>query len=295
VTIAVEVPSNWDWDWTDAPYAASAVLPREPDVEIGVHVGPPERPPRDAMRYVSRGVRFEVGWSGGDFLFVVRGERGIERSARFDADFRHGEIRVAAEAAEAIAHPLAHPLDELILLHRLVREGCLVVEARLREGPAGVHVYFDAPCAPTGSAASGFTASPPVRPLVLRPRLTSRQGGDTGVWVYEAPWRRSTVALGPGGSRGRLAELHLLSGEDDGRLPSCRPRDLLPHEAGNELLRRVNAPIHDVDSVDRLTEIVSRIVRAVRVSRVDAPAMSQGRDIDWDSASSALGFALPML
>ncbi len=293
VELAIEVPSNWNWDWADAPWAGSSVLPHEPDVFIGVRVTAPEGPERESVRYTARGVHFEVGSTREDWVVAVYGPRGLERSARFDADFRQGEIRVAPDAIRDLAHPLAHPLDELILFHRLVREGCLVVDARMRAESGEAQLFFDTPQTPNTPSIPGFAVRSRGSTLVLRPAVERSTGGETGVWVYTAPWQSAGEGPAPLPSRSRLAEIHLLAGEDDSDLPSCHSRELSPRAASNELLRHVHAPMHDGDALARLAEVVERVVRQVRVSRLDAPAMSESFVLDWDAPGAALGFSAP--
>ncbi len=295
--LAIEVPSNWNWEWPDTAHAEAAVPPHDPDVFIGVRVAAPERPRRDVVRYASRGVRFEVGWLGDDWVVAVYGPGGIVRSARFDSDFGHGEIRHAPELAGGHDYPLSHPLEEQILFHRLLREGCLIVDARLRIERDGAHLFFDAPREGAPPFASGLVTSPRGSSLVLRPVLESRSGEPAGVWVFTTPWRQPGGEPTGGFLRSRVAQFHLMAGEeeDDVDTTACRPRKLTPYEAADAVLRHASVPMHDPHALDRIGEIVGNVVRRVPVSRMPAPAMADSPLLDWDAPETSLGFSIPAL
>lgn len=296
VKLAVEVPGNWNWAAFEEEAPEIAVRPEEADVFVGVRVAAPERPKRDVVRYQSRGVRFEVGSFAGDWVVAVSDAGGIQRSARFDREFRNGEIRVAPDALERVEHPLAHPLDELILMHRLMREGCVVVDARLQLEANGAHLFFEAQRDRAARAsANALGMARPARDalLVLRPIGEREHAEQTPLWVYSTPWRATGEAAERRYVRSRVAELHLLTAEDDGALPQCASRSVSPRTATNELLRHVVVPVHDPDALDRVSEVVARVARLARVTRMDRPAMNPSLLLDWDAPEAALGFAAP--
>jgi hypothetical protein len=294
VKLAIEVPSNLKWQWPDEQTRSLACPPIDSDVQIGVRVARPRRAFGDTFQYESRGLRFEIGWEGENWVVSIFGDEGCQRTARFDADFRNGEIVVSPEFAESQAYPLAHPLDELILLHRLMREGCLIVNGSVTVQDRQAVLLVDATDtqgATSDNRSSILGFAPTTRDcgqVVLRPVLERESLGDTRVWVYPACWRSD--CLDPGMGRLPLAGIHILSSTCE------RPIEwLTQQEAENEILQHVFAPVHDPDAAGRLLELVEQVVRRTRVSRMRKVRVKRALSFDWDRPRAVAGFAAPSL
>jgi hypothetical protein len=286
VRMAIEVPSNLKWEWPNEDIRALACVSADADVKIGVRVANPEAPRGEIYRYESQGVRFEIGWEGESFAVAVYGQAGLERAARFDADFRHGEIVVSPMCAIEEAYPLEHPLDELVLLHRLTREGCVIVNGSVSLEGREALLFLDrtdnAPPLPAGMAFESRSDSQ----FVLRPVLEHNGTNDTGVWLHTMPWR--SECSGTKFERAPLLSIQILC--DDGQTPVER---LSERRAENELLQHVFAPVHDPDTVGRQKEVVRRVVRRTSVLRLSKPCMDREISFNWDESQAALGFAPP--
>jgi hypothetical protein len=291
VKLAIEVPSNLDWQWPDERTRSLACPPIDPDIHIGVQVARPRRPLGDTFRYQTRGLRFEIGWEGENWAVAIYGDDGCQRTARFDADFRHGEVVVSPEFAASNPYPLAHPLDELIMLHRLMREGCLIVDGSvsIRDRQALLFIEGADPSSVAPSELLGATSnSRSCGQVVLRPVLERVVGDETRIWVHPAPWRMDCPDSGMG--RVPLASIHILS-SDGG--PAVEP--MKQQTAANEILQHVFAPVHDPDTADRLLEIIEQVVRRVQVFRMRKPTMKREICFDWDRPQAVVGFAPPAL
>lgn len=294
VTLAIEVPSNLAWQWPDERTRSLACAPVDPDVHIGVRVARPRRPLGDTFRYESRGLRFEIGWEGENWVVAIYGADGCQRTARFDADFRYGEIVVLPEYAATDPYPLAHPLDELIMLHRLMREGCLIVNGTVSIQDRQARLFIDAGNAGMGSNAiqSAFMGAAPdsrcCGQVVLRPVLERDAISDTRVWVHQASWRIDCPD--PGMGRVPLEAIHILASAED-----ARGESLTQDAAANDILQHVFAPFHDPDAAERLFEIIERVVRRTKIFRMRKPSMKREVSFNWDGAQAAAGFAPPSL
>lgn len=286
VKLAIEVPSNLPWRWPDNRLLAPACGPIDPDVQIGVRVARPRPPRGETFRYESRGVRFEIGWEGENWAVAIHGPDGCQRTARFDADFRHGEIVVSPEYAAGACYPLQHPLEELILLHRLTREGCVIVNGSVSLRGGEALLFLESGSAAQRDLTGAAFNSRVFCHIVLRPVLERDAVSDTRVWVHSTPWQHDGAA--PSWQRAPLAAIHVLS--VDGKRPLER---LTGREAESEVLQHVFAPVHDPDAANRLYEIVGRVVRRTSVLRMSKPRLEREISFNWDLAQAGLGFAPP--
>ncbi|MCP5043288.1 MAG: hypothetical protein GY944_19860 [bacterium] len=284
VKLAIEVPTNLAWQWPDAEHLAAAQMPLAPDVHVGVRVAAPQRPSGETFRYESRGVSFEIGWAGEDWVVAIEGPKGCERSARFDADFRHGEVLIDPAIASCAGYPLAHPLDELILLHRLIREGCVIVNASVSLRGGEALLFLEAP----HRRVEAFGTPSRGGLVVLRPVLEAQANSDTRLWVYSTPWRRD--AKEPRFARAPLSAIHVLD-------PAAgQSYQALSHSmAANEILQHVFAPMHDPDAAGRVFEIVSHVARRTKVVRMRRPKLDREISFNWDLPQAGLGFTPPTL
>jgi len=291
VKLAIEVPSNLTWQWPDERTRKLACPPLDPDIQIGVRVARPRRPMGETFRYQTRGLRFEIGWEGEDWVVAIYGDDGCQRTARFDADFRHGEVVISPEFAANTPYPLAHPLDELIMLHRLMREGCLIVDGAvsIQDRQALLFIEGENVSSATQSELLGATSSSRVcGQVVLRPVLQCVAADETRVWVHPASWR--TDCPNPEMGRVPLASIHILG------LDGASPVEPVEQQtAANEMLQHVFAPVHDPDAADRLFEIVQRVVSRVQVFRMRKPTMDREICFAWDRPRAVVGFAPPAL
>jgi hypothetical protein len=285
VKLAIEVPSNFDWTWPDATTESLSCSPVEPDVHIGVRIGATQAPSGDTFLYESNGAQFEIGWQDESWIVAIHGSRRCERTARFDSDFRFGEIVISPEFARESQYPLERPLDELILLHRLIRDGCMVLHGSVSVRGGQALVFLESADA-SGHSESRESGGHRGRGyVVLRPVLEARSEHSHGVWVHSTPWS------GQSGQasflRAPLAAIHILG-------PGATPFERLSGRAAqNEILQHAFAPVHDPEAAERLFEIIGQVTRKTSVIRMSQPELRRNHSVNWDAPASGMGFASP--
>ena len=280
--IAVEVPANVEANWPGMRHEPFVCAPEGADVYVGVRTGTPPEAPRDAFVYQSGSHRFEVAERGEDWIVAVHGPGGLERTALFNDSFSEGEVILSECAAADGVTPLDHPLDELLLLHRTVRAGGLVLRGSvvLREDRALLFLGGTrAPVAePQPDRAVARLAGPRV---VVLPTID-------GVRAVGSPWTRG-VEL-PAVFSARLDALH-----------SIRPSravfaDRLERDAAvEEVLTHALAPIHDPLCADRCFEAAAGIIDRVPVVRLGMPDEKRVVPFTWGRNYTALAFVPPFV
>jgi hypothetical protein len=288
VKIAIEVPSNFDWQWPDQTIESLACSPLEPDVHIGVRIGRTQEPTGETFLYESQGSQFEVGWEDESWIVAIHGSRRCERIARFDSDFRFGEIVVSPEFATGSRYPLEHPLDQLVFLHRLIREGCLVLHGSVSLRGGQALVFLDSPEVSHGKTLRRGGTHRDTEYVVLRPVLDAGSQNSPGVWVYSTPWSGHSDQSGV--LRAPLAAIHIVGSGVDNSLERLSGR-----AAQDEILQYAFAPIHDPEAADRLFEIIGQVLRKTSVIRMNRPELGRNLSFNWDAPASGMGFASPSI
>jgi hypothetical protein len=256
----------------------------------------------DPFVYACDGRTFEVGRAGRDWVIAVHGRDRYERVARFDERFEEGEVVVSPALAAQRRYPLEHPLDELVLVHRLAREGGLILlgSVVIREGRALAFVGQDS-ATREPEAESGLPPGSPAREHLASGRGWRRLGdpllapnhlvlriADLGVRVYGTPWQARSGLASPASAR--LDAVHVI-----------RPAKAVYAErlhgaaACSELLAHVIAPVHDPESPDRLLRVVEQVARRVSVTRLGMPEENRVVPFTWGQRHAALAFAPPFM
>jgi hypothetical protein len=289
--LAVEAPPGFAWDWPARGLAQLACAPVEPDVYVGVSIGVASPPAWDPITYSYEGGTFDVGRVGDEWWVAVhRAGRRFERVARFDRSFSEGEVAIAPDALDDCRHPLDGPLLDLLLTHRLIGEGGLVLSgtAVIDRGRALALLTPGDPCAPGGLSSAGAwmrrerghgNETPGAR-FGVRVR-------DGAVRVYGLP---GSFGHPDASVTGRLDAFHVL----------CRADRVFAHpvdveEAAQQLLQHACAPLHAPDMAEQLLVGAARIAAAVPMLEVGVPAEKRVVSFDWARRETAHGFALPIL
>jgi len=291
VRLAVEAPPAYAWDWPARGLAQLACAPVDAEVYVGVSIGFLSPPDWDPITYSYEGGTFDVGRVGDEWWVAVHGGgHRYARVARFDRRFSEGEVTIAPVALEHCRHPLDGPLLDLLLVHRIIDEGGLVLSGTAVVD-AGRALAVLAPGATAtdarGAGLQGWMRADPAR-------------------TVETPGARFAVRLRDGMSRvfglpgphghpgarvsGRLDGIHLLTRAD--RLfadPVC------VEEATHELLQHACAPLHAPDMAEQLLVAAAAIGEAVPMLRLGVPEEKRVVSFDWTRREAAHGFALPVL
>ena len=292
VRLAIEIPPVFSWRWPETWPFDLACPPHEPDVYVAVRVGTIAVPRFDAITYSCEGGSFEIGRVGQDWVVAVHGRERFERVARFDPDFREGEIvispRALSNGANGVEHPLQHPVDDLIVMHRVVRDGGLMVRgsALLRRGSA---LVFLGGGAPPADPSLGRGEAKHVSRLLARDQVVLRSG-DGGVRAYGTPWRERTGIRGP--TSARLEALYVMRSPHNG----VAVQRLDPERALHELLAQSFAPVHDPESAERQLQAARGVIERVPLLALDRRRHSAEGVVafGWGQRQAAMGFAPPM-
>lgn len=290
--IAVEAPARLPWRDREGAACGEPCVPTDPDVYVGVRIGETRGPVGETTVYASGRKTFEIGREGSDWLISVHGRTPVERVARFDADFREGEVIVSPDHAagllEAGGSPVAHPLDELLVLHRILRTGGLVLRGSLfgREGRALAFVGRRRAIAEArlGRHASGWRRVDPMR--AVGDRIAIRFG-DRGPHVHTLPWSVSGSRMPS--MRGDLDAIHLLE-----RAEAVFTEPLAEEDAVGAILANAFAPVHDPEGASRSAELAEKLARSVPVVRLGMPSEERIVPFTWGQNEAALAFAPPI-
>jgi hypothetical protein len=291
VRLAIEVPHAFSWRWPVTWMPELACSPHDPDVYVGVRVGVVSVPRFDAIVYSCEGGSFEIGRVGRDWVVVVHGRERFERVARFDSGFREGEVVISPRAlslgAQGLEHPLQHPLDDLIVMHRVARDGGLVVRgsALLRRGLA---LVFLGTGAPPVDLPSGWSGAKSTSRLLARDRVVLQVDQD-GIRAHGTPWRGSAGDHTP--TSACLEALYVVRSSRNG--VAAQRLDL--ERALRELLSQSFAPVHDPESVERQLRAARSIVERVPLLVMERPKRREEEAIAfaWGHRQAALGLAPP--
>jgi hypothetical protein len=261
LTIAIEAPPSLPWRWGEDAEAGFAAPSERPDLCVGVRLarlGSGARPvPRPGG-----GERLEVSRSAAGWRVLHRRGGVVEREASFDPSLRAGEVLVDPRAASAspAGYPLAYPLDEWLVRHRLALEGGLLLHAWPIERDGSALLFVDA--AGADELGLGVRLGPQTGPGgASAPRVALRPDG-TGFRVHGTPW------LFPRGAKplsARLEAIHLVHPAPTlAAVPLCGP------EAVAALLA-VRAPLDGREADECALAAVERLVERVPLVRVGAP------------------------
>jgi hypothetical protein len=278
--IAIEAPPSLPWHWPEGAVARFASSAVDADVHVGVRVGEVETQPGEAVCQDSDGGTVEMTRDGRDFVIASHIRGVLQRVARFDDGFRWGEVVIGPESsyARSCGYPLAHPLDELILRHRIVREGGLMLRACgvLREGHA---LLFAGP-----SGAGKTTISQLMRThadaLVLSDdRVVLRRDGG-GTRVFATPWHGdgkldSTLSA-------RLCAIHVIR-----HAPEVLAEPLCGATAACALLENALLPGWDPAGSEAALDFVAGLVQRVPVVRLGFPKDERVVRYAWGPGSVA--------
>ena len=262
IQIGIEVPEIFDWEWPESPVAEFQCLPRDPEVHVGLRVGDPGAGDLGGERYSVGAWTFEVARIGSDWLLALsrRGQRA--QLARFDREFRVGEIVSSPDTARARTYPMRGPLDEWIILHRTIARGGLVLNASalLRDGGSVLQLGAPAPARPGRWHV-------PTPSLLGRSALLVREERDR-LRLFRTPWSESIdprLAF-----ESRVSELQRV---EESEHPWT---DLLdPSDAADLLVTHSIVPLCDEALLDRVMRNAQRIACKARVVEIGERKLPQ--------------------
>lgn len=279
IQIGIEVPKSCAWEWPSEAIADYACLPRDPEVHIGVRVGDVESFEFSGESYALGGWTFEVAERGEDWVLGLSRAGRREQLAFFDRDFRAGEIVLSSELAGRPGYPLRSPLDEWIVLHRIVACGglCLNATAIAEQGGAGIRL---------GATDSGSQRG-------WRTPSTTLLGRNT-VWIREVAGRLSVFRTPWSDAMdrplGRVSPVVDIRVFDESESPY---RELLdPRDAADLLVTHAIVPVCDEGLLEKVMFNARRMGESARVIRLGESKLPSA-PIAWQSPQLQSGFAPP--
>jgi hypothetical protein len=294
IKIAVESPSEYQWDWSGTRIGAQTDVELGPsfveaDVHVGVSVCTPRVPDWAPFTYAFAGGTFDIGRDGQDWVIAVHeGRERYQRVARFDAHFGMGEVQVTRSAVANCRHPLEAPLLDLVLLHRVIEQQGLVLDgsAAIAAGRALVLVG-DGSDAENGRVREGHwtRAHARLRPLPTADGRLAIRVEDGVVRVHPLPGPGEEM---PARFAAQLGAIHILKASS-----AVFADSLDSQQTASELLERAYAPIHHPDCTHRLMTTASAIARHAQAMVMGMPEESRVVPVRWGGREASRGFAQP--
>jgi len=278
--MAIEAPPDLRWRWPAGPLRRFASSADCAQMHVGVRVGRSEPPAVETLRYDSGGGIFDVAQVGRDWIIALRIQGRLQRLARFDGEFRSGEVVVDPESfyVRERHYPLAYPLDEVIFLHRLAREGGLLVHA------CGVVRGREAQlfCGPSGAGKTTIARlmleAPDLR--VLSDDRIAIRPTESGFCAYGTPWHGDApLSLSDSAP---LRAIHLIH-----RAPGIEVGALQGAAAAGAVLGNAFAPLHDPVSAERSLGLAARLADRVPILRLGFPKDARVVSFAWGAAGRA--------
>jgi hypothetical protein len=208
-----------------------------------------------------------------DFLAAVFGEQPIKRLL-VDFQFRRARLLLNQECTATLGHaiePLAYPLDELLIMHRLTQENAIELHGCGIVSPDGSGVLF---VGHSGAGKSTTTRLWTVRErvevlsddrIILRPaheaRLgrsnrTSRDDRNYRIRMYGTPWHGEAMYGSPADAP--IRAIFILEHGLGNRLT-----ELAPGDAVAELFARSFVPFHQHEYVEAALQFLQEVVAGV--------------------------------
>ena len=286
--MAVESPPDFEWDWPARGLAKLACSPVESEVYVGVSIGSRAPEGWEPITYSYDRGTFDVGRVGDEWWVAVHtnGQR-FARVARFDQRFSQGEITISPGAVDRVRHPLDGPLLDLLLTHRVIGDGGLVIDgtamvergraiALLSSGDGGEEAR-SASERRIASAAGSALRTPGAR-FAVRER-------DEGLRVYGLPGGHGHPDAGVSG---RLDAIHFLTRSDE-----VFAESIDADAAVTRLLQHACAPVHAPAMAEHLMSAANAIGSTVPMLHLGVPEERRVVPFAWGQREAALGFSLP--
>jgi hypothetical protein len=221
-------------------------------------------PPNKALRYDSGGGIFEVAREGRDFVIALRIRGVLQRVARLDEGFRWGEVVIAPDSfyARQCYYPLAHPLDELIFLHRIARDGGLMLHSCgiLRDGHA---LLFTGPSGAGKTTISRLMKKHAGALVLSDDRIVLRPDGSE-IRSFGTPWHGDGELSSTGSAP--LRAIHVIR-----HAPEVLAEPLCGAAAAGGVLENAFLPAHDPIGADTALDFIASLVARVPVIRLGFP------------------------
>lgn len=279
IQIGIELPETCPWQWPDGLIAEYSCLPRDPEVHVGVRIGNVGRDDLAGEQYALGCWTFEVARQGEDWVLGLSRAGRRELLAFFDEDFRSGEIVLSSDAARRPGYPLQSPLDEWIVLHRVVARGglCLNASAVAHHGMARVRL---------GAVASGLAdrRTTPATTLLGRHTLWVREEAGK-LRVYRTPW-------GDAMDRQLGAEAYVLDFSLVEQAERSYRELLDPSDAAELLVTHAVVPLCDEGLLERVMRNARRLGQRAKMLRL-GEARESSAPMAWQSPQMQSGFAPP--
>jgi hypothetical protein len=276
--LAIEVPPSLPWRWPDGALSRFATPPADCDIHVGVRVGEVKAPPRDALHYDSGGGIYDVAREGRDVVIALRIRGVLQRVARFDEGFRWGEVVIAPDSlyARECHYPLAYPLDELIFLHRIARDGGLMLHSCgvVRDADA---LLFTGPSGAGKTTISRLMREHAEASVLSDDRIVLRPDGN-GIRIFGTPWHGDGELSSTDSAR--LRAIHVIR-----HAPEVLAEPLCGATAARAVLENAFLPAYDPVGAEKALGFVASLVERVRVVRLGFPKDERVARYAWGCSS----------
>jgi len=237
-------------------------------------------PPREALHYDSGGGIYDIARLGREVVIALRIRGVLQRVARFDEEFRSGEVVIAPDSlyARECYYPLAYPLDELIFLHRIARDGGLMLHSCgiLR----GAHaLLFTGPSGAGKTTISRLMREHAGASVLSDDRIVLRLDGD-GIRIFGTPWHGDGELSSTGSAR--LRAIHVIR-----HAPEVLAEPLCGATAARAVLENAFLPAYDPVGAETALGFVADLVDRVRVVRLGFPKDERVVRYAWGPRSVA--------
>ncbi len=274
--IAIEAPPALPWRLERGQLDAFAVSAEDADLHLGVRVGRVDQSRRPDLSGAGR-ERLEVHRQGSGWQVLHRRAGRIECEARFDRELHTGEIILAptSQTARECGYPLASPLDEWIVRHRLARAGGVLLSGCVSvcDGRASMFVGDGAVFAGRTPLATVLARRPDVD--LLAEGLVAVRSEGTGFRVHATPWSRP--------ESNRSAPLEALHWVGSGPCASASPLD------GDEAVASLVAvcpPLDDPAAGEATLRTLERLGERVPATRTRTPDAEALVDLAFGPAAA---------
>lgn len=264
IVIGLEAENGGPPAAVDGAATAFLVSGGTPDIAVRSAWGDLKSPAEGRKLFDSGGL-WELHEAGDQLVFSFSSPvfpRGPYRRASFDRGFRRGVVTLDRTSflGRPAASPLEYPLDELMVINRLVFEGGVEVHGCGVIDASGDGYLFAGQSGAGKSTIAQLWADAGAT-VLSDDRVVLRAGSD-GVRMHGTPWHGDAAFAEPRAAR--LSRILLLR-----QAPQHRIRALPAAQAAGLLFSCAFPVFHSAEALDRTLALLAKIVESVPVDALE--------------------------